>query len=406
MPRRAWRSAVGEPRRGALARWTGLATLALCATLASVAGCGEPSDPKADSSSAAKPADRGGLRILNPQNPDLDYNFNLGRLAFGQSREFVVELANDSGRTLHVSRITPSCSCTTAAIAYTTPDGQRVDGPRAWDDRGFDVPADARLALTLRVDSRLVPAKNAAKLVRLVIESDSSVDPFKVIEAHVVVDMPFYVIPQVLDLGQVPIGGIAHGHVDITPAMGGGERIVDVLSKPDGFEVALEGPQQLGGDRWRLNVRWFPPLDRGSAQRSVVLSTTGAGGQGEGPPLEIRVQAMGVDDVIAEPMAFDVPARVDAGGGAGAVTLRSLVKGTRIQIGAMRLDGPHADHFRLTATPVAPDELGRSEQWTVQLLCVTPVAGSGAFAGVATLELINASAPDLRIPYLRKGSEQ
>lgn len=382
------------------------AALAACVSITAWAGCSEPSDAEAGTSSQAPAADRGGLRILNPQNPDLDYNFNLGRLAFGESREFAIELANDSGRTLRVSRITPSCSCTSATIAYTAPGGERVDGPRAFDQRGFDVPADARLELTLRVDSRLVPAKNAAKLVRVVIESDSTVDPFKVIEAHVVVDMPFYVIPQVLDLGQVPIGGIAQGHVDITPAMGGGERIVDVLSKPDGFEVALEGPEHFGSDRWRLSVRWFPPLVRGSAQRSVVLSTTGAGGQGEGPPLEVRVQAIGVDDVIAEPMAFDVPARVDAGGGAGAVTLRSLVKGTRIQIGAMRLDGPHAEHFRLAATPVAPDEMGRSEQWTVQLICVTPVVGSGAFAGVATLELINASTPDVRIPYLRKASEQ
>jgi len=349
----------------------------------------------------SKPA---GWRILDPQQAEIDYDIALGRIPFGEVREHVVRLRNEEGRAVAVEQITSGCSCTMARAAAVNGAGVRREGPSLWGEAPFVVEAGEVLEIRLRVDSASSPNPNAAKRVLVRIHSDSTVDPAKTLEVHFVVDMPFYVVPKRIDLGQVPVGGIAQGKTEITGATGGGELILGVLQKPDAMDVVLETPEQTGTSLWRLHVRWFPPLEPGPQEREVVLETSGPGGQGLGRPLTVRVQAIGVENVIAEPLLFSVPGRLEKGTGSGAVSLRSLVGGNRLRVLAVRPEGPAAECFSATASPLDPDDQGRSEQWTVQLTCVEPPRLPGAFSGHVVVTLDDPATPQVRIPYVRKAA--
>ncbi len=344
----------------------------------------------------------GGLVILDPRNPARDYSIDLGQMQYGEVRESVVRMKNAEGRAIAINQVSAGCSCTTPRLAYADDKGVRVQGPMIWGEQPFMLPKDAILEVTLRVESKVVPSPNSAKLVIVRIQTDSAVDPFKTLEVHMFVEMPFWVIPKIINLGQVPIGGIAQGKTQITQALGTGQLITGVLSKPDNMDVALETPEQLGSMVWRLNVRWFPPIERGTQLRSIVLGTTGADGKGEGTPLEVQVQAIGVEDMIAEPMLFSVPPQLEPNSGAGAVKLRSLVAGNRVFVSAVRVEGPQAESFRASATAIAADAAGRSENWMVQLTCVQSPKFTGDFAGNVIVQLDDPVHPEVRIPYVRR----
>lgn len=343
-----------------------------------------------------------GLVILNPQNPERDYDFDLGRLALGEVREYVVQLKNAEGRPLSIREVASGCSCTTPKLSYLNEQGARVEGPILWNQQAFVVPKDAVIELALRVESKLVPNPNAVKRVIVRIQTDSEVDPAKTLEVHMVVDVPFYVVPKMINLGRVPIGGIAQGKTEISRAMGTGELILGVLSKPENVDVVLETPEDLGAMFWRVHVRWFPPHEHGAQMSSVLLSTSGPHGVGEGPPLEIQLLTIGVEDVVADPMLFSLPQRLEINSGAGAVQLRSMVGGNRILVTGATPEGPFAECFRASATAISPDANGRSEQWIVQLTCTRPPETSEAFSGHVVVNLDDAVTPIMRIPYQRK----
>ncbi|HUR27692.1 MAG TPA: hypothetical protein VM509_05860, partial [Planctomycetota bacterium] len=288
-------------------------------------------------SACSKP---GGLVILDPQNPERDYDIDLGNMAYGDVREHVVKLKNAEGRAVAIQSVQAGCTCTSVKLASVDTHGMRVEAPSASDGQPFVLPKDAVLEVALRVDSKIVPVKNSTKRVLVRIQTDSVVDAFKTLEVHTIVEAPFVVVPPSIALGQVAVGAIAQGKTEISRWNDTGELVTGVLSKPDNMDVVLEAPEQLGLMMWRLHVRWFPPFERGSQMRSVVLSTTGPGGEGVGRPLEIQVTAIGVENVIAEPMLFTVPERLDVNGGAGAVTLRSMVKGNRLRVTGGRTEGP------------------------------------------------------------------
>jgi hypothetical protein len=217
--------------------------------------------------------------------------------------------------------------------------------------------------------------------------------------------MPFYVVPPSINLRQLPLGGIGTGSTEIAQALGTGELILGVLSTPDNMDATLEFPGESGLSRWRLTVRWYPPIGRGYQQRTVVLKTSGPGGVGEGRPLDIDVLALGVDNVIAEPMAFSLPDLMELHSGGGAVTLRSLVGGNRLLVTDVRTEGPMSEHLVGQATAIEPDSNGRSEQWIIQLTCVRALDVKGAFAGSVVVSLDDPTTPSVRIPYTRRAQQ-
>ena len=54
---------------------------------------------------ACSPAPRGWV-ILDPQDPERDYDIDLGRLQFGEVRLHVVRLRNEEGRPVAVRQVT------------------------------------------------------------------------------------------------------------------------------------------------------------------------------------------------------------------------------------------------------------------------------------------------------------
>ncbi|MEO6709946.1 MAG: hypothetical protein ABI054_02625, partial [Planctomycetota bacterium] len=338
----------------------------------------------------------------NPQNAERDYDVDLGTMAYGEARDHVVKMQNDEGRALSISNVQAGCTCTSVRLSYVDAAGERIAAPLVWGGAPFVVPKDAVVELALVVDSKAVPVKNSAKRVTVRIQCDSEAQPFKSIEVHTLVEAPFMVIPQIINLGQVAIGAIAQGKAEISRWANTGEILTGVLSHPDNMEVVFETPEQLGFDMWRLTVRWFPPLERGTQLRSVVLSTTGPKGQGVGQPLEIQVQAIGVENVIAEPLLFQIPEQLAPGAELGTVTLRSLVGGNRLIVTGARAEGPMAESFRAVATPIEPDSKGRSERWTVTMSAVSVPQAQGSYSGFVIVSLDDPVTPQVRIPYSRK----
>ncbi|HTF87553.1 MAG TPA: hypothetical protein VK843_04030 [Planctomycetota bacterium] len=345
-----------------------------------------------------------GLVIQNPQNAERDYDVDLGTMPYGDRREHVVKMQNDEGRALSISNVQAGCSCTSVKLSYVDASGERVDAPLLWGNAPFVVPKGAILEVALLVDSKAVPVKNSAKRVSVRIQSDSEVEPFKTLEVHTLVEAPFMVIPQNINLGQVAIGAIAQGKAEISRWGNTGELLTGVLSHPDNMDVVFESPKELGFDMWRLTVRWFPPLERGTQMRSVVLSTTGPNGKGEGRPLEIQVQAIGVENVIAEPLLFQISEQLAPGAEVGSVTLRSLVGGNRLTVTGARAEGPMAESFRAVATAIEPDSKGRSERWSVTLSAISVPQAQGSYSGFVIVSLDDPATPEVRIPYSRKAA--
>src|SRR5688572_481029 len=177
----------------------------------------------------SKPA---GLVILNPQNPDRDYDVDMGTMPYGDARQHVVRMKNAEGRALSISNVLAGCTCTTVKLSYVDAGGTRVNAPAMWGSAPFVVPEDAILEVALHVDSKTVPIKNSTKRVGVRIMCDSKVEPFKTLEVHTIVEAPFLVVPSRINLGMVAVGSIAQGRSDITLSANTGDRVTGVLSKP------------------------------------------------------------------------------------------------------------------------------------------------------------------------------
>src|SRR5687767_5032556 len=82
--------------------------------LAALAGCFQAActDAPGESSTAL------GLVVLDPQNPERDYDVDVGRMHYGESREHLVRFRNAEGRALAIHRVIVSCSCTVPRVAY------------------------------------------------------------------------------------------------------------------------------------------------------------------------------------------------------------------------------------------------------------------------------------------------
>ena len=76
--------------------------------------------------------------MIEPQNPERDYDVDLGRMPFGEKRSHVVRFRNAEGRDLTVRKVTASCSCT-----VPTPAG-RSEASRSGATVTRDAPRSAR----------------------------------------------------------------------------------------------------------------------------------------------------------------------------------------------------------------------------------------------------------------------
>jgi hypothetical protein len=380
------RSAILTRLAAASSAWLAAATFGLLA-----ASC----------ENARKPPAGGGLVVVNARDAALPNDWDLGRVDYGQAPECTVKLENRDRTPIQIRSITPGCSCAVPSVSYTSASGELVRGHlTAIDGPILELPPGAVADLRVVVDTKLVAARNTTKRVVIRIVTNSPATPFVTLEVHLIVDFPFQVVPAIINLGEVPIGVGAASGADIVAIGPRGERVVGILSKPDVLEATLEDIANMPEPGWRLNVRWMPPLTLGPQSATVVLKTSRPAGEGEGRPLDVTVQAIGVADIGCSPTQLTFGAPGSDRGDVAEVELATRVPGQRLAVQVARIEGDDAASLRATVAPIEPDERGASTRWRVQLHC-DPALGPKALGGALVLALDDANTPELRIAYSR-----
>lgn len=375
-------------REGLRTLSSALAAGAICALACGLVGaCGDTTESL-------------GLKIVNPQNRDRDYDWDLGRVPYGEVAECTVKLQNQSTRPIKILQVTAGCSCTVPSISYTAANGEVVKGHMFEPDGPvLELPPKAIADLHLRVDTRIVPARNTPKRVIVVIRTDSPATPFPQLEVHLVVELPWQVVPAVVQLGEVPVNVGAAGSADVVCISQHGEQILGILTAPKEFDCELSQLPNAPGVGWKLSFRWQPPVRLGTVNATVVLLTSGPGGQGEGRPLDVQIAGIGVPDLGTTPtsLVFGGPSGENAD--VAAVEVFTRVPGQRLLVREARIEGDEKASLSAVVTPLEPDELGRSVRWRVELHCDRSL-GAKAFGGALVLVLDDPTTPELSVPYM------
>ena len=370
--------------------------LGLCALLPMACAPSEPAQAEVEIVERVP----GGLAVVDPPNPAYAVDVPLGDLDYGETVEHVVKLRNLEDRPLTIKKVEAGCSCTLPTIATTAPDGSRIVGnPRREGDL-LVVPPGGECELTVSVDTRLSPSRNARKRVLVRIDSDSPSDPYLTLEVHFTVIFPFQITPAIIDLGHLAINGGGSGSTDIVPIGGTGHRVLGVLDCPPELECDLVPVTRMGENIWVLHARWLPPLAPGYSRRLVKLSTSGPDGLGEGRPLEIQVQTNGIPDVTASPTRLVFPAAESVTPNLALVHVQAHLPGQKLKVRSTEILGPAADALQVLCEPIEPDQEGRAARLEVQLT-MEPDVAPAAFSGVVRIEFEDGEAEPLEIQYVR-----
>jgi uncharacterized protein DUF1573 len=337
--------------------------------------------------------------VLHPQDLARPFNWDFGRVPYGETRKLVVQLKNAEGKELTIQSVTAGCSCTQPRLSYVNEQGREVLGDMRSSASVLTLPPGQVADLALELNSRGVPAHNQRKLVNVMLVTDSARNPFQRFELHVEVVLPFQVAPAILQLGEIASSAGAHGETTISQLGTGGERVVGVLSAPAELEVALlPQPPALGREVWKLSVQWLPPVPEGNQTRKIELRTTGEHGEGEGRPLEVGVTLLGIPDIVCLParLYFDTAQTPYV----SEIELWCRVPGQRIRVADQRVEGSSSEQLRCVCTAVDPDERGRSVRWRIRLHA-DPALGVTPLTGKVTLVLDDPQVPEVVIPFVR-----
>lgn len=370
--------------------------------------------PRTDASEAsgeptAQAAGGGGLVILPYEDPligptaEIDprlYYHDFGRVPEGQKVTRVFRLENTDPGPLTIKRLVPSCGCTLPSIHYVEDDGEVVVG-RIRPEGGesvITIPAGVVADLALEIDTSMIKNANVDKLLTATITTDSPNGYYLNVEAHIFVERPFTVVPEVLNLGRLPINAGGQKSVQVVQSKGFSRRVTEILEVPDGIRAELSHDTSLGQSVWILNAVFEPPLELGRRTETLLLATeTEAGEPSE--PVKVPITAEGVPDLLADParLVFATE-RTTATTGAG--SLRSLLSGHRYAIQEARLPAEHAELLELSYEAVQPDADGRSAAWSLVLTTKPPLGEGELLAGEVELVLDDPQHPSVRVPYV------
>lgn len=346
-----------------------------------------------------QPIRTAGLGVVQPEHETNERYFDLGELYYGDVVERTIALRNLEDRPLTIKQLVAGCSCTTPKVSYVGANGEVVHGDRNNKEGILVVPPNQEIELHLRVDTRYVPARNTIKRVLVQTVTDSELEPFLSLEISFVVEMPFQVVPATIRLGQVGIGAGARGKTDIVPIGATGVEIVDVLEAPENMLVELTPQSRVGSDYWELKVQLMPPLEPGHQTHVVRLRTTGPAGDGDGKPLEVKVEATGVDDVSVVPTRLVFPKADSPRPAVATIEILARAPGHVLRIVDTHLDGDRSGELEVVTTPARPDEEGRSNRWRIELK--EPEGERPPLAGTLTVVLDDPQYPEFQIPYMR-----
>jgi hypothetical protein len=367
---------------------------ALLALLAFGAAACERSTP------APSPAPDGpGLEIVDAEQADAPQEVDLGRLSIGEIAKRTVRLRNSSASPITIRDVQAGCTCTRSTVAYVDPaNGERVRGDPERKGHLLSVPAGVVAELELTVDTSLAVARNQTKLVIVRMTTDSPATPFVTFNVHVFVSSPFRPAPAVIDLRNVAQHGGGVGEIGLAPDGTEGQRITRLLECPPELDAEV-APQRVGGvDLWIVRARVRPPVPLGYREHVLKLGTTGPDGQGEGPPLEVKVRATGVGDAVIDPPLV-VLQRTDPNEPPKAsARLVSRLAGQDLRVVAARAEGIEPGRIDVRFEPLQPNAQGRAPTWELALSAHEDL-GSAPLSGVLVVETDDEQLPRVQASW-------
>ena len=266
--------------------------------------CQPQSDASAPPAEAA-PSEAGqGLVILPYEDPtigptvDADprlFYHDFGRVLRGEVVARTFRLRNTDSGPLTIKRLVPSCGCTLPSIHYVRDDGEVVAGslkPRGGESV-ITIPGGVIADLTLSIDTRLIKNANVDKLLTATITTDSPNGYYLSLEAHIFVERPFTLVPEVLNLGRIPVNAGGQKSIQIVQSKGFLRRVTEILETPARMRAELTHDDSLGQSVWTLNAILEPPLDLGRRTAVIVLGTETEDGE-PSDPIRVTITADGV----------------------------------------------------------------------------------------------------------------
>jgi hypothetical protein len=325
-----------------------------------LAACGEASgsDPGAGLVIVEDPA---------ASDPDRQNFHDFGRVPDGSVVEHVFRLRNTAGVPAGILRVTPSCGCTVPSLSYERTDGTEVRATQvaAPGEVMLSIPPDTDAELAMRIDTREITTKNTDKLLIVNVTTDAEKSLYLTFEAHINVEKPFAVVPDSINLRNVPVNGGGWDTVDIVKAGDFDHRVVGLREIPAGVSAELRHELKMEHDVWVLTAGFEPPLEEGRHEAALVLDTVDENGR-PGAPLEVKLIALAVPDLAADPERLVF--RVDTDPSSAAVVVRSLLPGQRLRVTSAELEpAEHGDWLSVSAQPEDTDARGKSASWTITL---------------------------------------
>lgn len=358
-------------------------------------GAGQSNAP---ASGDAKTVGTGGFEITNPTAPR-PYYHDFGSAPFGGRLKHTFLLKNVEGRALTIHDMLPSCGCTVPRVSYVTSDGERVSGVREKGRDLITIPAGAIAEVEISIDTTLVETPNIDKLSQVRLRCDSDANPYLTLELHLIVVLAFRAVPSKLDLGEVPQSVGKSARTDISVCVRGNPSQIRAIASVEGTFTADLQESKIGGERvWILTATAPPGLALGPARGSVVLTTTGLDGTGDGAAFTVPILAQIVTDIVVHPGVLQFQNLDRARGGRAEAEVLALVPGARVRVLASHLEGEASDDLVLEVVPVDPGDDQRAKRHAIRLSS-KPSLSAAAFHGTLVLELDDPATPRITIPY-------
>lgn len=333
----------------------------------------------------------GVLEVLNPELPERPLYKEFGDVAFGTVLYWTMEMRNVGTAPVNINTAQAACGCTRFMdFTVTDASGSAPARPTAFTAQAegalATIPAGGTILMRMKLMSEF-STPNERKLAMMRLSTDSVIKPFLTFEVGFQPTRAFIFAPDRANLLNSPFSSGREKRIKIlVDRAGDPERVLGVLSKPEGIEAELITETFAGEYVWYVNVS-VPPLSAlGTIRGDVILKTTDAEGNGDAGRLKLPVVALVVADVISTPNLAPLRAFDRSVGAEFTGRIVALVPGARLMVMGTRVESEHAEHFSIEATPIKAFQDGRAIEWSYTVK-VGPGHPQGFVAGELIFEL-------------------
>jgi hypothetical protein len=376
-----------------------LRTFAPLLLLAAVAACHPEAAAAPGRGLVILPDDSPLPRGVSARDPRLNFH-DFGRVGDGDTVTRIFRMENTDPRPVAITRVTPGCGCTVPALRAVLADGTVVAGEPASSKapKLLEIPPGAVFELELAIHTRDMTTKNQDKLLTVGLVTDSPNGYFLTLELHLLVEKPFAVVPGALALGQVPENGGKQGKVEIVRAGPFAHALGELIEVPAGVEAQLTSEERNFSTVWTLRAMLTPPLERGTRQHTLRISTTDEFGE-PGRALEVPLTAQVVADLASDPTRCVLRSAPEEES-EGTIELYSLLPGHRLKVVGIDVPPENSAWLSAEAAALAPDDDGASARWLLTLRSRPPYPAGKALSGKVRVRLDDPQHPSHELEYV------